>query len=587
MVQKDSFDRLLKEGILEVLEETNPIQDYTGRGWELRFTKPKFGKLKVNKEEALKKGVTYSIPWYLTAELKEIKSGKTVKQEIYMGELPKMTEAGTFIVSGVERAVVNQLLRSEGVYFSQEKDPSTGAFLSSARILPKNGAWLEFSTSKSNQLSVKISNYRKMSATVILRAFGLTRDDDIRKTFEDVDTDPNRRFIDATLKKDSTKSYEDAVIEIFSKVRPGEPPLFETAKLTFERIFFDPRRYDLGKAGRFKLNEKLGLNLSLDKRRNRLLSKEDIILAIKKVIELNHGIGEVTDIDHLGNRRVRTVGELVQGQLRIGFIQMERVVKERMSLQARDQLPKPAHLISTRPIEARLHSFFASSQLSQYHEQVNPLAGLEHLRRLSVKGPGGLTAERASFSVRDAHYTHYGRICPIKTPEGTSIGLTTHMALYSRVNELGFLEAPYRKIEKRRNSSYVTDEIFYITSSEEDKHFIADASVRLAKDGKILDERIPLRHKGDFFFGDVSRADLMDVSPRQIVSASAALIPFLAHDDVNRALMASNMIGQAVPLVVPESPIVGTGIERQELRVNSFCRGRWKSCLLRRRAIGS
>ncbi len=567
-VQKDSFDYLLAEGIAEVLEETNPIQDYTGRGWELSFTKPKFGKVKVNKEEAIKKGLTYSIPWYLTAELKEIKSGKTKKQEIYMGELPKMTEAGTFIVSGVERAVVNQLLRSEGIYFSQETDPSTGALLSSARILPKNGAWLEFSTAKNNQISVKISNYRKMPATVLLRAFGLTRDDDIRKTFEDVDTDPNRRFIEDTLKKDSTKSYEDSVIEVFIKVRPGEPPLFETAKLTFERIFFDPRRYDLGKAGRFKLNERLDTNLSLDERRNRLLTKEDIILAIKKVIELNHGIGEITDIDHLGNRRVRTVGELVQSQLRIGFIQMERVVKERMSLQARDQLPKPAQLISTRPIEARLHSFFASSQLSQYHEQVNPLAGLEHLRRLSVKGPGGLTAERASFSVRDAHYTHYGRICPIKTPEGTSIGLTTHMALYARVNDLGFLESPYRKIEKKGNSSYVTNKIVYITSSEEDKHIVADASVKVAKNGRILDERIPLRHKGDFFFGDATQADLMDVSPRQIVSASAALIPFLAHDDVNRALMASNMIGQAVPLVAPEAPIVGTGIER-DLAKNS------------------
>lgn len=567
-VQKESFDQLLSEGVTEVLKEINPIQDYTGRGWELRFFKPRFGKTKIGKEDAIKRGLTYSFPWHLTAELKEIKSGKTVKQEIYMGELPQMTESGTFIVSGIERAVVNQLLRSEGIYFSQEVDSSTGALLSSARILPKNGAWLEFGTTRGKYITVKISNYRKMPATTILRAFGLTRDDDIRAAFADVDTDPDRSFVEETLKKDPTKSYEDAVVEVFSKVRPGEPPLFDTAKLTFERIFFDPRRYDLGKAGRFKLNENLGLNLSLEKRRNRLLSKDDLIAVIRKVIELNHGIGEISDIDHLGNRRVRTVGELVQAQLRIGFIQMERVVKERMSLQARDQLPKPTQLISTRPIEARLHSFFASSQLSQYHEQVNPLAGLEHLRRLSVKGPGGLTAERASFSVRDAHYTHYGRICPIKTPEGTSIGLTTHMGLYARVNELGFLESPYRKIKKGAKGSKVTDEITYITASEEDKHVVADASVRLGKDGKILDERIPLRHKGEFFFGAAEQADLMDVTPRQIVSASAALIPFLAHDDVNRALMASNMIGQAVPLVSPDAPIVGTGIEK-DLAVNS------------------
>ena len=567
-VQKESFEQLLKEGILEVLEEINPIQDYTGRGWELSFNKPRYGKPRVNREEAVKKGLTFSFPWYLTAELKEVKSGKSVSQEIYMGEIPQMTEGGTFVVGGIERAVVNQLLRSEGIYFSQETDPTTGVLLSSARILPKNGAWLEFSTARRNYLTVKISNYHKMPATTLLRAFGLTRDDDIRAAFADVDTDPNRAFIEETLKKDATKSYEEAIVEIFTKVRPGEPALLDTARLTFERIFLDPRRYDLGKAGRFKLNEILGLKLSLDERRNRLITREDLISAIKQLIELNHGVGEPSDIDHLGNRRVRTVGELIQGQLRIGFIQLERVVKERMSLQARNQLPKPLAIISTRPVEARLHSFFASSQLSQYHEQVNPLSGLEHLRRLSVKGPGGLTAERASFSVRDAHYTHYGRICPVKTPEGTSIGLTTHLALYARINPLGFLETPYRKVKKTDGKPVVTKEIVYLTSSQEDQYVVADASVRLDKSGRMLDERIPLRHKSEFFFGAAEQADLVDVTPRQIVSASAALLPFLAHDDVNRALMASNMVGQAVPLVSPESPIVGTGIEK-DLAVNS------------------
>ncbi len=567
-VQKESFARLLTEGVAEVLEEINPIQDYTGRGWELTFRKPRYGKPRISKEEATKKGLTYSFPWYLTAELKEVKSGRVVSQEVYMGEIPQMTESGTFIIAGVERAIVNQLLRSEGIYFSREVDPTTGALLSSARILPKNGAWLEFNTARRNYLTVKISNYHKMAATTLLRAFGLTRDDDIRAAFAGVDTDPGRLFIEETLKKDPTRSYEEALLEIFTKIRPGEPPLLDTAKITFERIFLDPRRYDLGKAGRFKLNEILGLNLPIEERRNRLLTKEDLVAAISRLIELNHGIGEPSDIDHLGNRRVRTVGELVQSQLRIGFIQLERVVKERMSLQARDQLPKPLQIISTRPVEARLHSFFASSQLSQYHEQVNPLAGLEHLRRLSVKGPGGLTAERASFSVRDAHYTHYGRVCPIKTPEGTSVGLTTHLALYARVNELGFLETPYRKIKKTGGKPIVTDEIVYLTSSQEDQYVIADASVRLDKSGRILDERIPLRHRSEFFFGSSGQADLVDVTPRQIVSASAALIPFLAHDDVNRALMASNMVGQAVPLVSPEAPIVGTGIER-DLAVNS------------------
>jgi len=567
-VQKESFERLLSEGVTEVLEEINPIQDYTGRGWELAFSKPRYGKPRISKEEAMKKGVTYSFPWYLTAELKEVRSGKKITQEIYMGEIPQMTERGTFIVGGIERAIVNQLLRSEGIYFSQEVDPNTGALLSSARILPKNGAWLEFNTARRNYLTVKISNYHKMAATTLLRAFGITRDDDIRAAFAGIDTDADRPFIEETLKKDPAKSYEDAVLEVFSKVRPGEPALLDTAKITFERIFLDPRRYDLGKAGRFKLNENLNLTLPLEERSSRLLSKEDLIAAVSRLIELNHGIGEPSDIDHLGNRRVRRVGELVQSQLRIGFIQLERVVKERMSLQARNQLPKPLQIISTRPVEARLHSFFASSQLSQYHEQVNPLAGLEHLRRLSVKGPGGLTAERASFSVRDAHYTHYGRVCPIKTPEGTSIGLTTHLALYARVNELGFLETPYRKVKKTGGKPQVTNEIIYLTASQEDQYVIADASVRLDKQGYILDERIPLRHKGEFFFGGSDQVDLTDVTPRQIVSASAALIPFLAHDDVNRALMASNMVGQAVPLVSPEAPVVGTGIEK-DLAINS------------------
>jgi len=568
LTQKESFDRFLSEGIQEVLDEINPIQDYTGRGWEITFASPRFGKPKISQEEAMEKGLAYSFPWYLTATLADVKSGKKIPQEVYMGEIPQMTGGGTFIINGVERVVVNQLLRSEGVYFTVETDPVTGVPLSSARILPKNGAWLEFTTARKNYLTVRISNYRKMAATTLLRAFGLASDEEIKKTFADVDTDSNRPFIEETLKKDPAKSYEAAILEVFSKVRPGEPALFDTAKLTFERIFTDHRRYDLGRAGRFKLNQVLDLNLPINERKYRLLMLEDLVATIRRVIELNHGIGEATDIDHLGNRRIRSVGELIQAQLRIGFIQMERVIKERMSLQAREQLPKPTVLISTRPIEARLHSFFASSQLSQCHEQTNPLAGLEHLRRLSVKGPGGLTTERASFSVRDAHFTHYGRVCPIKTPEGASIGLTTHLALYARVNELGFLETPYRKIDKSGKNPLVTKEIVYLTAYDEDQYVITDASVRLGDDGRILDERIPLRHRGEFFFGSADQADLMDVTPRQIVSASAALIPFLAHDDINRALMASNMENQAVPLLTPEAPLVGTGIEK-ELAKNS------------------
>jgi len=566
LAQKESFARFLSTGIDEVLDEINPIRDYTGRGWELTFGKVRLRKPQITLAEAVEKGLTYARPWYLTATLTDVRSGKKVSQEIYMGEIPQMTDGGTFVISGVERVVISQLLRSEGVYFSVEPDPKSGVPLASARILPKNGAWLEFSTARKNYLTAKISNYRKMAATTLLRAFGMASDEEIRKVFASLDTDPSRPFIEETIKKDPTKTYEAAILEVFSKIRPGEPPLFDTAKLTFERIFADPRRYSLGKAGRFKLNQVLGFTPSPADGEQRLLTLRDLIGVVKKLIELNHGIGEPTDIDHLGNRRIRSVGELVQNQLRIGFLQMERVIKERMSLQARNQLPKPAVLISTRPLEARLYSFFASSQLSQYHEQTNPLAGLEHLRRLSVKGPGGLTAERAGFSVRDAHFTHYGRICPIKTPEGASIGLTTHLALYARVGKLGFLETPYRKIDKSGKVPRVTNKVVYVSAYDEDRYVIADASVRLGKKGEILDERIPLRHKGEFFFGPATSADFIDVTPRQILSPSAALVPFLAHDDAGRALMASNMTNQAVPLLEPEAPLVGTGIEKDLAR---------------------
>lgn len=561
-IQTDSFQRFLSEGIFEVLEEINPIRDYTGRGWELWFSNPRFEEPKVSQEEARKKGLTFSVPWYLTATLKDIKSGKEHTQEIYMGELPVMTEGGIFIINGVERAVVNQLLRSEGVYFEGTSDPISRQPLTSARVLPKNGAWLELSTARKNFITVKISNYRKLAATTLLRIFGLVSDNEIRQAFADIDTDPNRPFIEETLKKDPSKNRDEAYLEVFEKIRPGEPPVLENAKITIEHLFFDPRRYDLGKAGRFKLNRELGLEFALE-RRYRLLQKEDLVAAVRKIIELNHGIGSYSDVDHLGNRRVRTVGELVASQLRIGFLQLEKVVKERISLYPRDSLPKPALVISTRPIEARLHSFFASSQLSQYHEQTNPLAGLEHLRRLSVKGPGGLTAERAGFSVRDAHFTHYGRICPIKTPEGNSIGLTTHLTLYAKVNELGFLEAPYRRLKKQNGKVYVTSETVYLAAYDEDLYTITDASVRIGGDGQILDKRVPLRRKGEFYLGDVQSADYIDLTPVQIVSASAGLIPFLANDDVTRALMASNMENQAVPLTTCEVPIVGTGIEKE------------------------
>ena len=563
--QKESYLWLKEKGIAEVLEEINPIEDQTGRGWKLYFKNPRFAKPEVTPTEALKKGLTYCLPWYLTATLKEEKSGKTSarrerENEIFMGDFPEMTRLGTFIVNGIERVVVGQLTRSEGVYFTGEVDPRTGSYLTQAKVIPKSGAWLEFSTTRSNVLRVSVNRSRKFPVTAILRVFGFKSDREILEAFTEVDSNPERKFVLSTLAEDKSEDFESAVLEIFRRMRPGERLVLSSAKEVINTMFFDPRRFDLGKVGRFKLNQVLGLDFPLEGPAH-LLSKEDLVAIISKTIQLNNGQGKFTDIDNLSNRRVRGVGELTQHYLRIGFLQMARNIRGRMSIQARGKFPSPKELISSRPVMARIHSFFASSQLSQYHDQNNPLAFLSHLRRLTVKGPGGLTQERASFSVRDAHYSHYGRICPIETPEGQNIGLTTHMALYSRINEFGFLESPLRKVVKDKKGVCITDEVYYLPSWEENKHFVTSASVKTDESGYILEERIPLRRGGDFFMGAKEQVEYADVTPTQIVGAPASTIPFLANDDANRALMASNMSRQAVPLINPDAPIVGTGME--------------------------
>ena len=560
-IQNDSYNHFLENGIAEVLEEINPTEDATGRGWELVFSEPTVGRPKTTISEAIRRGITYAAPWYLRATVRDRQTSKTRTSKIFMGDLPMLTPIGSFVINGVERAVVTQLTRSEGVFFTLEKDPATGQNLAGAKVLPQNGAWLEFETSRKGVLTVRIDRKRKVAATALLRIFGLETNEEILRTFRSVDTGSPQSYIESTLEKDGSKNREAAVLEIYKCLRPGEPLILDTARPVVETMFFDNRRYSLGKVGRFQLNRKLSRDIPND-RQHWILDREDLVRVVKKMIELNHGIGEPDDIDHLGNRRLRSVGELLQRQLRIGFLQMQRNIKGRMSLQPKGELPSPAALISSRPVAARVNTFFASSQLSQFMSQHNPLDGLGHLRKLSVKGPGGLTRERASFSVRDAHYTHYGRICPVQTPEGPNIGLDTHLALYARVNDYGFLETPYRKIVREDDGRLrVTDEIDYLAAYDEDDLFITSASVKQDAEGYLLEERIPLRHRGDFFVGPRERAQYMDVSPGQIVGAAAGLIPFLSHDDVNRALVGAAQESQAVPLIRPEAPLVGTGLE--------------------------
>ncbi len=559
-VQTKSFSWLLDEGIAEILNEVGTIEDYSGRGWVLTFHNPSFEKPNITKENAFFTGRTYDMPWYLKATLKDPVEKKEKTQNIYMGDIPVMTERGTFIINGVERVVVSQLTRSEGVLFTREISPVTGAVLGGAKVLPKNGVWLEIETSRTGVISVKIDRRRKLAITSLLRIFGLTTNDQIKEAFKDVDNDPEVSYIDATLARDPATDYDQACLEVYKKMRPGEPLVLENAKALVHSMFFNPRRYSLGKVGRFKFNQKLELDTPNDNK-HWLMFQEDLIKIIARIIQINNGVADADDIDHLGNRRVKPVGELLQNQIRIGFLQLERNVKERMSMHPRDVLPEPATLISTRIVASKIHSFFATGQLSQQHDQQNPLTSLDHIRRLSLMGPGGLTKERASMAVRDVHYTHYGKICPVRSPEGPNIGLITYMTQYARVNEYGFLETPYRKVVNENGRMRVTDDIVYLAAYDEDKVNIADASARVDEEGYILDDRIPMRKGDKFLIRGADNAQYMDLIPRQIVGISAGLIPFLSHDDVNRSLVATQQMSQAVPLIKPEAPIVGTGTE--------------------------
>ena len=631
-IQLDSFAWFRQEGLRELFEEISPIEDFTGKNLSLEFIVPPepFGKPKYSEDECRDRDATYAAPLHVNARLTNKETGEIIEKEIFMGDFPLMTKEGTFIINGAERVVVSQLVRSPGVYFTADEDATTGRRLFAAKLIPARGAWLEFETSNKNLLTVKIDRKRKLPVTTLLRAlaslakdqpyspsFDLSTDQGILDAFRDVDTDPNVRYIQATLDRDPVKREEEALIELYKKMRPGDPATIDNARSLVKSLFFNPRRYDLGSVGRYKLNRKLDLSIPQG---HRTLTLVDLVYIIRRLVQLNNGHGRKDDIDHLGNRRVRCVGELIQTQFRVGLLRMERVVKERMSIQEPGQAT-PNALINIRPVVAAMKEFFGGSQLSQFMDQTNALAEIGHKRRLSALGPGGLSRERAGFEVRDVHRSHYGRICPIETPEGPNIGLIGNLATYGQINPYGFVETPYRKVYRKlpandprlvgrefrgvigrereevknakgallvpartrvrvdealfarlskalgsaevRIKPFVTDEVDYRTADDEENFYIAQANAKLTKNSEFAEERVLARYQGDFVMESADVMDYMDVSPRQTVSVATALIPFLEHDDVNRALMGANMQRQAVPLLRPQSPICGTGIEYQ------------------------
>ncbi|TQJ49561.1 DNA-directed RNA polymerase subunit beta [Phycicoccus sp. SLBN-51] len=546
-----------RSGLEEIFEEISPIEDFSG-SMSLSFRDHRFEDVKYSIEECKERDQTYSAPLFVTAEFMNTTTGEIKSQTVFMGDFPLMTERGTFVINGTERVVVSQLVRSPGVYFERTPDKTSDKDVYTAKVIPSRGAWLEFEIDKRDMVGVRVDRKRKQSVTVLLKALGMT-DAQILEEFGDYES------MRLTLEKDHTAGQDDALLDIYRKLRPGEPPTKEAAQTLLDNLYFNEKRYDLAKVGRYKINRKLGLQ---DELGHSTLSLEDIVATIKYIVALHNGETtlqaangevpvEVDDIDHFGNRRLRNVGELIQNQVRTGLSRMERVVRERMTTQDVEAIT-PQTLINIRPVVASIKEFFGTSQLSQFMDQNNPLAGLTHKRRLSALGPGGLSRDRAGMEVRDVHPSHYGRMCPIETPEGPNIGLIGSLASYGRINAFGFIETPYRKVEFGK----VTDEVHYLSADEEDRHVIAQANAALSADGTFAEERVLVRTKGgevDYIPGvDV---DYMDVSPRQMVSAATALIPFLEHDDANRALMGSNMQRQAVPLVKSEAPLVGTGME--------------------------
>jgi DNA-directed RNA polymerase subunit beta len=608
-VQLKSFQWFLDEGLQELFEEISPIVSFN-KNLELHFLNYRFDEPKYPEKECRERDMTFASPLWVNVRLINKETGEIQEQEVFMGDFPLMTENGTFVINGAERVVVSQLIRSPGVYFTAEEDRVTGRSLCFAKLIPNRGAWLEFETSKRDVVSVKVDRKRKLPVTILLRAVGYGTDDELFDLFRDVDIMADHAYIAATLERDPTKTVDEALLEFYKKLRPGDPPTLDNASNFLTSLLFSPRRYDLGRVGRYKLNRRLNLDIPIDQR---TLTKEDLVQVVSRMVLVNNGVDEPDDIDHLGNRRVKTVGELIQNQLRVGLLRMERVVRERMSIRDPEQVT-PMSLINIRPVVAATREFFGGSQLSQFMDQTNPLAELTHKRTLSALGPGGLRRERAGFDVRDVHHSHYGRICPIETPEGPNIGLIGRLATFGRVNEFGFIETPYRKVISQISHEdvdallgktlraavadpatgevivepdteidedlairiaqlpledtvkirpVVSDEIVYMSADEEDRFTIAQANAELDHKRQFVSSRISVRRHQTFLLENVDRIDYMDVSPKQIVGISAALIPFLEHDDANRALMGSNMQRQAVPLIRPEAPVVSTGMEYQ------------------------
>jgi DNA-directed RNA polymerase subunit beta len=548
-------------GLEEIFEEISPIEDFSG-SMSLSFRDHRFEPPKYSIDECKERDMTYSAPLFVTAEFMNTTTGEIKSQTVFMGDFPLMTGRGTFVINGTERVVVSQLVRSPGVYFERTPDKTSDKDVYTAKVIPSRGAWMEFEVDKRDMVGVRVDRKRKQSVTVLLKALGWS-EAQILEEFGEFES------VRATLEKDHTTSTDDALLDIYRKLRPGEPPTREAAQNLLENLYFNPKRYDLAKVGRYKLDRKLGLEHPLSAS---VLTVEDIVATIKFLVSLHAGHTtmagtrggeatevrvEVDDIDHFGNRRLRTVGELIQNQVRTGLSRMERVVRERMTTQDVEAIT-PQTLINIRPVVASIKEFFGTSQLSQFMDQTNPIAGLTHKRRLSALGPGGLSRDRAGFEVRDVHPSHYGRMCPIETPEGPNIGLIGSLSTYGRINPFGFVETPYRKVTK----GVVSDEVEYLTADEEDQHVIAQANAPLAEDGSFAEERVLVRSKGtEVEFVPREDVDYMDVAARQMVSVATALIPFLEHDDANRALMGSNMQRQAVPLVRAERPLVGTGME--------------------------
>ncbi|MEE9247874.1 MAG: DNA-directed RNA polymerase subunit beta [Dehalococcoidia bacterium] len=647
-VQLNSYDWLRRIGLKELFDEVSPITDFAGGRFELHFLDYEFRDPKYSEAECRIRDATYASPLYAKVHLLIKQTGEVKEQDLFMGDIPLMTSQGTFIINGAERVVVSQLVRSPGVYFTREIDPASGRGLCAAKLIPNRGAWMELETSNKNIISAKVDRKRKIPITTLLRCIGYSTSDQLRELFKDIDLEGAQSYIESTLEKDAgIASQEEALIELYRRLRPGEPPTAENAQSLLNALFFNVRRYDLGKVGRYKVNKRLGSDLLkvaglgqhevqqvqnalaqntishellaglLPEEKaervfqvltNRALNNEDLVAIVRKVILVNKGEDGVDDIDHLGNRRVKGVGELIQNQFRIGLLRMERVVRERMTL-TEPETAVPGALVNIRPIVASIKEFFGGSQLSQFMDQTNPLAELTHKRRLSALGPGGLSRERAGFDVRDVHHSHYGRICPIETPEGPNIGLLGSLATYSKINEYGFIETPYRRVVKELASDdpallkktlaatisadgkktvakkgrvidkklaaklaelpemmvkirpFVSDEIKYLAADEEERYVIAQANCRLDDQNQFISDKIEARFGETFRTEDAENVDFMDVSPKQIVSVSTALIPFLEHDDANRALMGSNMQRQAVPLLRPESPLIGTGME--------------------------